>query len=387
MKFRRTMSEGGQCQFDDFYLLRWLRARNFNVEAAEKMLRASLKWREEWEVEKLKEWEPPEVFQKYFPCGIAGFDKEGTPVIIVPFAGLDMWGMMHTVSKADFIKMTIKTLESYLSLATEQAQKFGQGAANVVCIMDMENFNIRQYAWRPAGEVIVALLQMYEANYPEILKACYVINAPKIFAIAYAVIKNFLNDYTLQKMHIFKSDPRKWQPVLLEAIEHDQLPAHFGGTLTDPDGNPRYTTKICQGGKIPKSYYSQKTNNTSPPENTVFTTAVIKKGKKLCLPFIAAVENSILKWEFRVEDHDIKFGVSCQDLDGTESTPVPVRKIDCHQSYETGVITCPAPATYNVIFDNSYSYIRSKKLHYSITMESPLTGKYDDLDDVALQDG
>jgi hypothetical protein len=27
-----------------------------------------------------------------------------------------------------------------------------------------------------AGEVIVALLKMYEANYPEILKACYIIN-------------------------------------------------------------------------------------------------------------------------------------------------------------------------------------------------------------------
>jgi hypothetical protein len=60
-----------------------------------------------------------------------------------------MWGMMHTVTKDDFIKMTIKTLESYLSLAAEQAQKFGQAAAKVVCIMDMENFNIRQYAWRP----------------------------------------------------------------------------------------------------------------------------------------------------------------------------------------------------------------------------------------------
>jgi len=39
----------------------------------------SLKWRDEWEVEKLKEWEPPEVFQKYYPSGSAGFDKEGSP--------------------------------------------------------------------------------------------------------------------------------------------------------------------------------------------------------------------------------------------------------------------------------------------------------------------
>ncbi|GFG29476.1 hypothetical protein Cfor_02865, partial [Coptotermes formosanus] len=346
----------------------------------------SLKWREQWEVEKLRDWEPPEVFQKYYPYGISGFDKEGSPVIIVPFAGLDMWGMMHTVSKSDFIRITIKTLELLLSIAAEQGQKFGQEAAKIVCVIDMENFNLRQYAWRPAGEVIVALLQMYEANYPEILKACYIINAPKVFAIAFAVIKNFLNDYTLKKLQIIKNDPRKWQPILLETIERDQLPAHFGGTLTDPDGNPKYTTKICQGGKIPKSYYSKKTNNTSPPEDN-FTTAVIKNGEKLCLPFIAPVENSILKWEFRVEGHDIKFGVTCQDVDGTESTPVPLQKIDSQQSHETGAITCPTPATYTVIFDNTHSYIRNKKLHYSITMDSPLTGKYDDDNNVGLQDG
>jgi hypothetical protein len=40
-----------------------------------------------------------------------------------------------------------------------------------------------------------------------------------------------------------------------------------------------------------------------------------------------------------------------------------------------------------VIFDNTHSYIRNKKLHYSITMDSPLTGKYDDDNNVGLQDG
>jgi hypothetical protein len=44
-----------------------------------------------------------------------------------------------------------------------------------------------------------------------------------------------------------------------------------------------------------------------------------------------------------------------------------------------------------VIFDNTYSYIRNKKLHYSITMVSPLTAKdedYNDDDDkITLQEG
>jgi hypothetical protein len=30
-------------------------------------------------VDKLKDWEPPEVIQKYFPSGISGYDKEGAP--------------------------------------------------------------------------------------------------------------------------------------------------------------------------------------------------------------------------------------------------------------------------------------------------------------------
>jgi hypothetical protein len=39
----------------------------------------SLKWREKWEVEKIRDWEPPEVMQKYYPSGISGYDKEGAP--------------------------------------------------------------------------------------------------------------------------------------------------------------------------------------------------------------------------------------------------------------------------------------------------------------------
>jgi hypothetical protein len=39
------------------------------------------------------------------------------------------------------------------------------------------------------------------------------------------------------------------------------------------------------------------------------------------------------------------------------------------------------------MFDNTYSYIRSKKLHYSITMVSPLTAKDDDDDKINLQEG
>lgn len=135
---------------------------------------------------------------------------------------------------------------------------------------------------------------MYEANYPESLKACYIINgkssakkqrhlflfdkwykqtlnnwhmtfdmltwvirlkksfckdlsvisAPTVFAMAFAVVRKFLNEYTLGKIQIFKNDPKKWKKALLENIDANNLPKYYGGDLVDPDGNPKYTTKV-----------------------------------------------------------------------------------------------------------------------------------------------
>lgn len=46
----------------------------------------------------------------------------------------------------------------------------------VTVVFDLEGFNIRQYAWKPAAEMVITLLQLYEANYPEILKVCFIVN-------------------------------------------------------------------------------------------------------------------------------------------------------------------------------------------------------------------
>ncbi|XP_075220520.1 SEC14-like protein 2 isoform X3 [Lycorma delicatula] len=375
MKLKRNVADICTLPYhNDQFLLRWLRARNFDPAAAEKMLRESMKWRQEWDSDCLESYEPPEVFSKYFPSGICGYDKEGAPVIVLPFAGLDMWGFMHSVSKSDFMKVTIRKLEEYLSIARRQAELHGPQAAQLVAVIDMTDFNLRQYAWRPAGEVVLSLVQMYEANYPEILKNCYIINAPKVFALAFSVVKTFLNEYTISKIQIFKADPSKWQPVLLNQIPADQLPAHFGGTMVDPDGDPRCPSKIPQGGKIPKTFYMKKRmEKLALDTKESYTATTVKKGDKLCIDYLAAEEGSFLKWGFYSDGHDIKFGVVSKDENGKETVIIPIHRVPSHQAEEVGVITCPQPATYTIIFDNSYSYLRSKKLHYSITLSPPLS--------------
>ena len=46
-----------------------------------------------------------------------------------------------------------------------------------------------------------------------------------------------------------------YRDTLLEYIDSAELPEFLGGTLTDPDGNPRCPSKICQGGPVPANLY------------------------------------------------------------------------------------------------------------------------------------
>lgn len=66
--------------------------------------------------------------------------------------------------------------------------------------------------------------------------------APKVFTLAYALIKPFLHEVTLKKIKIFGHSG--WKEALLQDINPDQLPQHWGGSRTDPDGNPKCPSQV-----------------------------------------------------------------------------------------------------------------------------------------------
>lgn len=60
----------------------------------------------------------------------------------------------------------------------------------------------------------------------------------------FKLIQPLLNHSTLDKMKIFNSNKEEWLPALLEEISADEIPAHYGGSLTDPDGDPKCPGKV-----------------------------------------------------------------------------------------------------------------------------------------------
>lgn len=117
---------------------------------------------------------------------------------------------------------------------------------------------------------------------------------PKVFVFLFNIVKKFLDEYTISKIMLFNSSSKKWLPKILEHVDPSQLPKQFGGTMTDPDGNPKCLTKINYGGKVPEELYIRKNDSVKSKDD--YTDTVLKKGSQIKLNFKCTDTTSILKY-------------------------------------------------------------------------------------------
>ncbi|XP_068148574.1 SEC14-like protein 2 isoform X1 [Drosophila tropicalis] len=372
-QFRKQMSDVLVDTHDDYFLLRWLRARKWNLEAAEKMLRASLKTRAMWNVDNIEKWDAPRALKEYLPYGLIGYDNEGSPVLVCPFYNFDIWGMMHCVTRFEFQKYLVLLIERFMKSAYEQSLKHGWKARQLVVFFDMQDVNLKQYAWRPAAECVISSVKQYEANFPELLKMCYIINAPKLFSVAFNIVKKFLDENTTSKIVIYKTGVDKWQQQLFSHVDPKDFPKAWGGQLVDKHGDPQCKSLMVWGGKLPEDLFIDQSTQQSDKD---FTETQVAKGDKLKLHFKVngdkleePAQSQLLSWEFRTIDYDIKFGIySVDEKTGEKRSEIPLGTVYSNEMDEVGFITTRPNTTYTVVFDNSASYLRSKKLHYWVDL-------------------
>lgn len=354
---------------DDPYLLRWLRARNFRIQKSEAMIRKHLEFRRQMKVDTIVEdFKPPEVIEKYVSGGMCGHDLEGSPIWYDVIGPLDPKGLLLSATKQDFLKTKIQHTEMLRRECKRQSQKLGKCIESITLIYDCEGLGLK-HMWKPAVETYGEVLTMFEDNYPEGLKRVYLIKAPSIFPMAYNLIKHFLCEETRRKIVILGSD---WKDMLRKNIDPEQLPAVYGGSLTDPDGDPRCRTMINYGGTVPKSYYVQ---NSVKAEYD--STVSISRGSIFQLEYEVTTPSTLLRWQFASDGADIGFGVFKQTTKGgsqkvTEMLQVlPIERYNAHLVPEDSCLTCSEPGVYVLCFDNSYSILQSKKVSYKVEMGPP----------------
>ncbi|XP_073334490.1 SEC14-like protein 2 isoform X1 [Pagrus major] len=357
----------------DHYLLRWLRARSFNVQKSEAMIRKHLEFRRKMKVDSIvSDWKPPEVIEKYVSGGMCGYDMEGSPIWYDVIGPLDPKGLLLSATKQDFLKTKIRDTEMMRMECRRQTEKLGKNIEAITLIYDCEGLGLK-HVWKPAIETYGEVLTMFEENYPEGLKRVFLIKAPKMFPMAYNLIKHFLCEETRRKIIVLGSN---WQEVLRKHIDPEQLPVAYGGTLTDPDGDPSCRTMIKYGGTVPRSYYVQDSVKIQYDSSVT-----ISRGSVFQLEFDVTAPSSLLRWQFASDGADIGFGVYRRTAEGkgqkvAEMLQVlPNERYNAHLVPEDSCLTCPEPGVYVLCFDNSYSIIQSKRVSYKVEVLPPLDGQ------------
>ncbi|CAG0898931.1 unnamed protein product [Darwinula stevensoni] len=401
----------------EVFLLKFLKARDYDLDKTEKMFRAvdevlhlridprhskqrvdpkeiglngitrtsifvkHLEWREKWRPEYLRdEWKVPEVLQIYATNGFLGFDFEGSP------GGMDLEGILSCVSKEDYIRWAIRKLEQCRQkMRMDPADESGnEGRTQFVNVCELQGWSFSKIFSKSVLDLSSIMAEMQEANYPEHLKRTYVLNVPWYFTMAMNIIKPFLRRATLDKF-VFLGGKDQYVPVLTQVIPKEILPKFWGGTRVDEDGDPKCPSVIGKGGKVPESLYRKNKNAKEEKEKEQEEeesgggdegVKTLRGGEALNLECRASRPGSLLSWKFSTEMDGVEYSVLRLE-DGEEAgshleTGRSVRereRVDSHREDVSGEILLQEPGLYCLRFQSERT---SDRLSYAIVVIPPL---------------
>uniref|UniRef100_A0A8B9DKI9 SEC14-like protein 2 n=1 Tax=Anser cygnoides TaxID=8845 RepID=A0A8B9DKI9_ANSCY len=334
---------------DDYFLLKWLRARCFDLPKSEAMLRKHVEVRKRMDADNIVAWEAPEVIRKTCSrtssatASCCGTSVRGRARSLCPCPStrtnaseeaLDGRGQPGgDAGTSSGLPCLCHQLVPRTAGGSDEGQ-LGKKIEMVLMVYDCEGLGLK-HLWKPAVEAYGELLSMFEENYPESLKRLFIVKAPKIFPVAYNLVKHFLSEDTRKKVVVLGSD---WKEVLQKYIDPAQIPVEYGGTLTDPDGDPKCPSKV---------------------------------------EYEILVPGCVLRWQFKSEGADVGFGVYLKTKVGERQRAgdmtevLPTQRYNAHMVPEDGSLTCSTPGIYVLRFDNTYSYIHAKKVSYSVEVLLP----------------
>ena len=91
--------------------------------------------------------------------------------------------------------------------------------------MDLHNVGLGQFY--KVKDYVMQAAAIGQDRYPESMGKFYIVNAPYLFSTLWSIIKGWLDEVTVSKIHILGKDYRK---ELLEQIPAENLPKDLGGT-------------------------------------------------------------------------------------------------------------------------------------------------------------
>jgi len=215
-------------QKSDLYLIRWLRAKNFNIKDAEEMLKADLKWRKAERMDDIhkEDWSD---MQEEFPWYMDGYDNEGKPIVTTNF---DEWDIRKGV-----VAGKIKRLMRWMTFGQESAvrkvrelQGMGKNVTQWDFIINMNNFNIPVHGCAQCLPIYTNYVLNYEKHYPGSVDKMMLLNTPQVFEVVLNLIRPVMSQQTRDALKVYTNNKDEWEHIVFADIKRDQLVKQYGGT-------------------------------------------------------------------------------------------------------------------------------------------------------------
>ena len=215
-------------------LLRFCRARNFDIHKIEHMMRNMFEWRHLVDFKRIFSKDHSEYIEIEKCCvsGCYNVDRVGRPVFIERLGLTDINELLkdkYAQLKVDyFIQRIERQIFIQLPLASQLA---GRRIDKIFMIMDFKGVSTSMLIGSKFKGFLRFLTKFSQDYYPELLGKCIIVNAPFVIKFLWTMVKLWLDKKTTDKIEIHNSLPVK---RLTEYIDPENLPYFFGGKCQIP---------------------------------------------------------------------------------------------------------------------------------------------------------
>ncbi|KAI0086546.1 CRAL-TRIO domain-containing protein [Irpex rosettiformis] len=231
------LHEGDSIGTDDETLLRFLRARHFNLKNAKIMWKNCYNWRETTEgvgidelYRQIDPFDYPErdhVF-KFWPLFFHKTDKRGRPINIHHFGRINTTELYKGVTPVRFWQAFLVNADSLTREVLPAASAAaGKRIDGTFVIVDLKGFGTGQF-WQMKS-LARGAFQVSQDYFPETMSQLAIVNAPSSFTAIWSVMRPWLAKETVEKVNVLGSN---FSSYLLNLIEPEALPKSLGGKCT-----------------------------------------------------------------------------------------------------------------------------------------------------------
>ncbi|WOK95238.1 hypothetical protein Cni_G03945 [Canna indica] len=216
-------------------LVRFLKARDWSIPKAHKMLVDCLNWRVQNLIDDIlaKPITPDDLYRAIRESqliGLSGYTKDGHPVFAIGVG-------LSTYNKASvnyYVQSHIQMNEYRDRIILPAAtKKYGRHISTCVKVLDMTGLKLSALS---QIKLLTIISTVDDLNYPEKTETYYIVNAPYIFSACWKVVKPLLQERTRRKVQVLQGCGRD---ELLKIMDYASLP-HF--CKREGSGSSRYSS-------------------------------------------------------------------------------------------------------------------------------------------------